>query len=95
MGSPLAEETVGVPADPLRTRMGFLGALPPAQQAVFLAEAEEAMREQLRRVEADCARQQSEDRVAYWIARGALAALQARLEWLRQFRRAWTTGLQP
>jgi hypothetical protein len=89
MGPPLADETVGVPADPLRTRLTFLGALPPAQQAVFLAEAESGLREQIRRVEEDCARHLPNDHIAYWIARGALAALQARLEWIREVRREW------
>jgi DNA-binding PadR family transcriptional regulator len=83
MGPPLSNEVVGVPADPLRTRLGFLGALPPEQQSVFLAEAEKGMREQMRRIEEDCARRLPDDRVNYFVARGALAAMQARLEWIQ------------
>jgi DNA-binding PadR family transcriptional regulator len=94
MGPPLALETVGVPADPLRTRLGFLGALPRAQQAVFLAEAEAGVREQIRRVEAECTQKRAEGGVDYWIARGAQAALHARLEWLREVEREWRKGAQ-
>jgi DNA-binding PadR family transcriptional regulator len=92
MGPPLSDETVGVPADPLRTRLEFLGALPPAQQAVFLAEAERGLREQVRRVEEDYARRPPGDAVGRLTARGALAALQARLEWIREVAREWDQG---
>jgi DNA-binding PadR family transcriptional regulator len=93
-GPPLAEETIGVPADPLRTRLGFLGALPPAQQKVFLAEAEAGIREQMRRVEADCIQKLAEGGAEYWMARGALMALQARLTWIREVAREWSKGRQ-
>jgi DNA-binding PadR family transcriptional regulator len=92
MGPPLSNETVGVPADPLRTRMGFLGALPKAQQEVFLAEAEQGLHEQIRLVEEDCARHLPKDRVNYLIGRGALAALKARLEWIQVLTGEWSKG---
>jgi DNA-binding PadR family transcriptional regulator len=92
MGPPLANETVGVPADPLRTRLGFLGALPPEQQWVFLAEAEHGLRVQMRRIEEDCTRHLPDDRVSYFVARGALAAMQARLQWFQMVAGEWTSG---
>jgi DNA-binding PadR family transcriptional regulator len=90
MGPPLSDETVGVPADPLRTRLGFLRALATAQQAVFLAEAERGIGGQIRRVEEDYAqRAAAGDAIGRLTARGALLALQARLAWIREVSREW------
>ena len=72
--------------------MGFLGALPKAQQEVFLAEAEQGLHEQLRLVEEDCARRLPDDRVNYLMGRGALAALHARLEWIQAVAGEWSKG---
>jgi DNA-binding PadR family transcriptional regulator len=82
LAPPLSEEAAGVPPDPLRTRLRFLGALTSVQQAAFLANAQEQVREQLPKVEADAARFRGVDPYSYWMARAAAAALQARLTWL-------------
>jgi DNA-binding PadR family transcriptional regulator len=84
LSPPLSDETVGVPPDPLRTRLRFLAALPRAQQVAFLSDAETKLQSQLRRVEADSLRRVMEGRYYYWMNLGAIGALQARLEWIRQ-----------
>jgi DNA-binding PadR family transcriptional regulator len=85
---PLPEWTGFVPVDPVRTRMFFLGVLPPEEQEAFLADAEakaragvKALREEheehLRKEEAWEAR----------ATRGALLTQEARIEWLAEVRR--------
>jgi DNA-binding PadR family transcriptional regulator len=91
MAPPLSEELVGVPVDPLRTRLYFLGALPKAQQTVFFSDAERGIREQTRIVERDLAKSVAKDRIAAFAARGALAALHARLAWIRDVATEWNT----
>jgi hypothetical protein len=70
-----------VPPDPLRTRMDFLEALPPAGRRRFLVTAKTKIQSQLKMVEKDCA-QKVNDRYPYLVARGALKTTRARLEWL-------------
>jgi DNA-binding PadR family transcriptional regulator len=82
---PLPHEAVGVPMDPLRTRLRFLGALPAGQRAGFLTEARQRLREHLRVVREDCLRRRrGGDRYDYLMARGALLAVRARLAWLKE-----------
>jgi len=80
---PFPDWVVGVPPDPLRTRLRFLGALPAVEQTKFLADAERQIQFHLQAAEADC-EQQRDDLYAYRMARGAVAALKARLEWVRE-----------
>lgn len=85
LGPPHSAETLGVPSDPLRTRLEFLGALSEQQRIRFLADAERGVSAHLRVVEQDCRRRQREgDWAAYLIALGARGMLHARLKWLRQ-----------
>ena len=72
-----------MPPDPLRTRMRFLGALPRAQQARFLADAERQVQLHLQMAAKDCQRQR-DDPYTYRMACGAVAMLRARLEWVRE-----------
>jgi DNA-binding PadR family transcriptional regulator len=89
LGPPLSPRTIGVPSDPLRTRVEFIAALPARQQARFLAEAETKVRQHLRVVVEDCRRwKQRGDFSKYWTARGARQMLRARLDWIRAFARA-------
>jgi DNA-binding PadR family transcriptional regulator len=83
-GPPLAVELLGVPADPLRTRLRFLEALTPEQQLLFLAEAERGLVEQVRIVEADHARRATEGPMVRLMTKGAVTSLRARLEWIRE-----------
>jgi DNA-binding PadR family transcriptional regulator len=85
LGPPFPDWVVGIPADPLRTRLGFFEALPHKQQIEFLKHAEEQVRAQISEVEEDCAQRRANDDVyQYLVARGALRALVARLEWIRE-----------
>ena len=81
---PLNPTVMGVPADPLRTRVGFLGALNPAERREFISEALagtsaaiEASRAELRESRV------KDDPWRVLVARGALSSLLARRAWLR------------
>ena len=80
---------VGAPAfDPIRTRIAFLGALPPRSRGRFLDDAERVVREQLVELEKVHAREQELGATFDALAtRGAMHELQARLRWLVEVRR--------
>lgn len=81
---PLEPMVTGVPPDPLRTRMGFLGALTPAERRVFIREAVAGNDAEIEASRADVRRSRREDdRWRLLVARGALASLLARRTWLR------------
>jgi DNA-binding PadR family transcriptional regulator len=85
LGPPHSRQTLGVPSDPLRTRVEFLGALSAWQRKRFLTEAERGLATHLRVVEQDCARRRRAGELpAYLAALGARGMLRARLEWLRE-----------
>jgi len=85
---PLPEWTGSVPVDPVRTRMFFLGALPPEEQDAFVADAEARAR-----AAAEAVREEHEAAVRkdeVWEARatrGAILVQAARIEWLAEVRR--------
>jgi DNA-binding PadR family transcriptional regulator len=88
LGPPLPAWILGIPMDPLRTRMGFLGALPAAQQASFLAEAERKARVHLEAARREMASGRAgRDLYDRLVSRGAVTSLEARLTWLRGARR--------
>ena len=75
----------GVPADPLRTRVSFLGVLSVTERRRFLREAIERIEPHLRDQERDLARHRKEgNRFETAVARGAIASLLARRRWLRE-----------
>jgi PadR family transcriptional regulator AphA len=85
LGPPLTETTLGIPPDPLRTRMQFLGALPHPRKMSLLREAEAGLRMHVSRVEENCERSRRAGETYEWlIARGAARMLRARLEWIRE-----------
>jgi DNA-binding PadR family transcriptional regulator len=85
LGPPLTDATLGIPPDPLRTRMRFLGALPHQLEMSLLTEAEVRLREHLTRVEEECERyRRAGESHACLMARGAVRMLRARLEWVRE-----------
>jgi DNA-binding PadR family transcriptional regulator len=91
MGPPCADITVGVPPDPLRTRVDFLHLLDPAARRAFLADAESKMLEHLERIHAYSARQlELGDRTEYLVSQGSARMMQARLDWLREVVRELT-----
>jgi DNA-binding PadR family transcriptional regulator len=84
---PLPEWTGFVPVDPVRTRMFFLGALPPEEQEAFLAEAEAKARAGVESLRAEHETHLRKEEV--WEARatrGALRIQEARIEWLAEVR---------
>jgi DNA-binding PadR family transcriptional regulator len=84
LGPPLAAETLGVPMDPLRSRLLYLQALPAAEQAEFLTAAEEGLRQQLEKlkgVDAETARRESPAHLL--VLHGAITMMQSRFDWLR------------
>ncbi|HZN03258.1 MAG TPA: hypothetical protein VFD06_06680, partial [Candidatus Polarisedimenticolia bacterium] len=85
---PLPDVVVGVPSDPLRTRLGFLVVLSPAQRRRFLADAAAGLERQRSEIEADERRHRKRgDRYGILLARGATAMQAARIEWLQEVSR--------
>ncbi len=81
---PVPEWVAGVPPDPLRTRVRFLGAVDARQQRSFLRDAHRRTQAHLRMVEADCERRRPKGGFQYLIARGALLSMQSRCAFLRE-----------
>ena len=85
LAPPLAPWVASVTFDPLRTRMPFLGTLPPAQQIAFLEHAERLLEDEL--VEARRERDAFRGEDDFWLratSEGCLATLRARLRWVRK-----------
>jgi DNA-binding PadR family transcriptional regulator len=86
--APLAEWVVGVPPDPLRTRVRFLGVLTPREQRQFLRAAKEGVQKHRALVERDWlwsyvpARRNNKFRKLQ--ARGALLSMEARWAYVRE-----------
>lgn len=81
-------DLAAVEFDPIRTRVHFLGALPAARRRRFLAEAAERLEREIAATDdllADL--EEQGDRWKMWGARGALAVLRARFEWITDMRR--------
>ena len=73
----------GVPADPLRTRVSFLGALPAWTRARFLKQAVERIASSIPGLEKDRQRQRRAGNLfEAAVARGAVGAQLARRRWL-------------
>ena len=80
---PVPDWVAGVPPDPLRTRIRFLGALAPAEQRRFIRSAYRETEKQLRSVERD-SRQPGRDRYTALTSRGALLSMRARRQFLQE-----------
>jgi DNA-binding PadR family transcriptional regulator len=80
---PYGPEIITVPPDPLRTRMHFLGVLPPRQRARMLREAIADLRRH-----AELLKPRTEDTPDDRRAlRGAVLATRTRIEWLTSLHR--------
>jgi len=84
LSHPVPEWVGGVPPDPLRTRVRFLGAISAKHQTAFLQNAYQRTQEHLRAVEADCERKRTQGKFQYLTARGALLAMQSRCAFLQE-----------
>ena len=84
LGPPLPDSITGVPPDPLRTRVNFLGALTAGQRREFLRAAREQAETHLRVVEEDCRKRGPRGTYPHLMARGAVFMMQARCAWLRE-----------
>jgi len=80
----IPEWVAGVPPDPLRTRVRFLGAISDTQQRAFLQNAHQRTQAHLHMVEADCERKRGKGGLQYLMARGALLSMQSRSTFLRE-----------
>ena len=78
----------GIPPDPLRTRVRFLGAPPAKKREAFLVSALAEVERQLQVVLEDHRRRKEKGGFEYWVARSALLAMRARLAWLRELAEA-------
>lgn len=90
IGPPVPREVVGVPPDPLRSRVPFLSALPAAARRQFLEEVERGIEEMLRQSEQDLAEGCHRDADFAPMARAAIAMQRARLAWVKDLRAAAT-----
>jgi len=88
IGPPLPQWTAAPTFDPVRTRMSFLGVLPAAKRAKFVAEARKNVAEELKLLEE---KRQSHDREAepyeYLVINGTIHELEARAQWLAEVAR--------
>ena len=82
LSPPLGPEVLGIPPDPLRTRLPFLGALPRRTQEKFAAEAARELRKDLREARSRKARKRSAEWHEELLAEGVIAAMKARLDWM-------------
>lgn len=89
LGPPLMPDVVSITADPLRTRMYFLGALSTRERSAFIASARTALQRHLAELE-NCSAMDVLDRLAL---RGAIRMTHARLAWLDEVRRVVARGL--
>ena len=81
---PIPEWVAGVPPDPLRTRVRFLGAISDTQQRVFLQNAHQRTQAHLHIVEADCEQKRRKGELQFLMARGALLSMQSRGAFLQE-----------
>ena len=81
---PIPDWVAGIPPDPLRTRIRFLGVLDAKQQKAFVKTAIQQAAEQLRAVRADCDRRRALGGFPYLMARGSLLSMQSRCAFLSE-----------
>jgi DNA-binding PadR family transcriptional regulator len=81
---PLQDWVAGVPPDPLRTRVRFLGALPRDKQRQFIRQARRRTQDHLHAVEEDCKVRRSAGNFQFLMARGALLSMRARCAFVRE-----------
>jgi DNA-binding PadR family transcriptional regulator len=90
LGPPFSQVTIGVPPDPMRTRIGFLGLLAPSERRVFLTEATSGFRSHLAELASALATEADPfERLAL---RGSQIVVQARLAWVGEVVKALSSS---
>jgi DNA-binding PadR family transcriptional regulator len=88
IGPLLPQWTAAPTFDPIRTRMSFLGALPPARRAKFVAAARKNVETETETIHRKLAVHDREaDPFEYLVIHGTLHELEARAKWLDQVAR--------
>jgi DNA-binding PadR family transcriptional regulator len=83
IGPPLPEWTAAPTVDPIRTRLTFFAAIPPARQRQFIAAAKENLSEQIGQLRALLSSLDEEhDRFDHLVTLGAVYELEGRQRWL-------------
>lgn len=95
LSTSVPDRVVGVPPDPVRTRIHFLDVLPRAKRLAFVRSALKGAHRNLSKVRAECQRSKVQGGVPYWVARGALYTMEARCKWLRQIQQILLRGAEP
>lgn len=80
----IGDDIVGVPFDPLRSRMRFIEILPARERRSLIRTALSKARAHLRTIDEDCAAKRDDGGAAYHVARGAQLMMQARVQWLEE-----------
>jgi DNA-binding PadR family transcriptional regulator len=91
---PIPEWVAGVPPDPLRTRVRFLGVISRNQRRAFLQNAHQRTQAHLRAVEADCEQKGAKGGFQYLMARGAFLSMQSRCTFLQEVAEVLNVGLK-
>ncbi|MHC4844703.1 MAG: PadR family transcriptional regulator [Planctomycetota bacterium] len=88
LGGPQADEVFSTHYNPVRTRLYFLGVLPPRKQKAFLMAAEESIRRRLPELERDRDEHEAEGWTHSALAvEESLFVMRAQLRWLSHARR--------
>lgn len=88
IGPPLPDWTAAPTFDPVRTRLSFIGALPPEKRREFVAEARRNLERELLRIrEAVATFNVQEDPYEYLSTLGTLHELEGRQRWLEDVER--------
>ncbi len=89
LGPPVPDWVTSIPVDPLRTRLRFLGALPPGKRDRFLMDVQDQLTCKLEELQQDCRRlKKHDDPYPHAMARGAVHLTRARLRWIVEIVRA-------
>jgi DNA-binding PadR family transcriptional regulator len=83
LGPPSTPFAISVPLDPVRDRVGFLGMLPPLDQAAFVTDALERLRAHLLEIDRYAAQTRAAgDVFEEMVSDGARRMVEARIAWL-------------
>jgi DNA-binding PadR family transcriptional regulator len=93
LGPPFSRLTIGVPPDPMRTRINLLRSLAPSERRAFLAEVTKGFQSHLAEITSALAREA--DAFERLALRGSQLAMQARMAWVGELAKALTSSGAP